>query len=151
MAYPCKGCILLVTCFEDCEKIIEYDEKLAIRKFRHKKRCLDCGNLFFKIYTPKENLNINSTGKYSNEYFDHFYMICKNCRTVYLVEIAYWYGSLRKEKYAMFRMGKTSFDETEFITSENMFRTTTLGEDHNFQCEMRANKLAKMIKYGYEK
>jgi len=151
MAYPCKGCILLITCHEDCERIIEYDDKLTIRKFIHKKRCLDCGHQFFIVYTPKNNTNINTSNYSNTEYYDHFYIRCLNCRTVYLIEISYWHGELRKEKYVMERVGKCGHDENEFIISTNIFSSTTLGEDHKPAFEMRANKIVKTIKYGLEK
>jgi len=154
MAYPCKQCLLSMTCNRDCTRIVITDNKRTLQRFQKNKRCLDCGHLFFKVYTPKNNNNLYKNRFSPKEFYDHFYIKCLNCRTIFLVEIEYWYGELKKQKYGIERIGKIelfdNLDENKH-NYQSWIRGRTIEEDYNEAFEIRGNKLLKMIKFGLEK
>jgi len=151
MAFPCKLCIVAMTCHEHCYKIIEYSSKVTLQKFQKLKRCFDCGHPYFEIYTPIKNDN-DYQSRFDNKiFYDHFHIKCPNCRSIFLTQLEFWRGHLKKEKYGMVRMGKLELDQNIDEGPHWWSPKKTLKDDYNEPLLMRGSKLMKVFKFGLER
>jgi hypothetical protein len=71
MGYPCRGCIVFVTCSKLCGKIVlERDEILSF--MLEFKRCIDCGG--------------TKCLEYSSIMEGVRYLLCTSCNSIYTME-----------------------------------------------------------------
>lgn len=150
MSFPCKDCIISMTCMKICYRIITFPDLVMLEKFKKLKRCFDCGHQFFEVYTPIKNDNDYENRFSKNKFYGHYYLKCPNCRTVFYIEIEHWKGEFRKETYSMFRIGKIEIDKN-LDEGKNWWSNKSLAKDYNQSVIMRGNAIVKAIKFGFER
>jgi len=121
-----------------------------MQKFQKLKKCFDCGHPYFEVYTPIKNDNDYENRFSKKKFYDHFHMKCPICRSTFLVQLEYWFGERKKEKYGMIRMGKVDLDKN-LDEGKAWWSNKTLRKDYHPLALMRGSKIVRSIKFGLER